>query len=589
MAAIVRFDCFEVDLLARRISRRGATLRLRDQPLTVLVTLLERPGQVVSREELRHRLWPDEVYVDFDNVLNTAVARLRDVLGDSADHPRFIETLPKHGYRFIASVQQVVPAGTASARRPRLLVLPFLNTSGDPGQDYFASAMTDEIITALAAFAPAAVAVIARTTSFHYKDTRKDVATIARELDLDYVVEGAARRGAEAATLNAQLIRVTDQAHVWASRYEARLDELFAVERAIAQAVGAALGVAPGAPTGAAARRPTEDLEAHTLYRQGRHYLIVQTPENFSAGKRCFEQAIERDPRFAMAHEALAELWWYYDFMGFAPPKTVAGIGMAYALRALEIDNTLAEAHALLGHFRWLFDYDWPAVRRHVDRARELNPASPMVRLWYAMGPLLAPECRIEEAIDELQAAAESDPLSVLVRAWLSIMFHMDRQFERAIEESRLIIELEPANYVGYWLLGTNTRASGLFDEAIAAHRRSVDLSGGSMLMLGWLGLALGEAGRTADARSVLAELQAAVDRQVYVPPTCLAWTYLGLGEVDHAFVWLDRAVEACDRMMVPIQLYPLFDPLRGDPRVADLMSRMKLKPTDRVPAAAHP
>ena len=449
--------------------------------------------------------------------------------------------------------------------------------------------MTDEIITALAVFAPDDLAVIARTTSFHYQDTRKDVASIARELGVDYVVEGGARRGTETATLNVQLIRVTDQAHVWASRYEARLDELFAIERAVAQAVGATLGVVPGASTGNLPRMPTEDLEAHTLYRQGRHYLIVQTPANFSAAKRCLEQAIERDPRFALAHEALAELWWYSDFMGFAPPKTVAGIGMAYALRALEIDNSVAEAHALLGHFRWLFDYDWPAVRRHVDRARELNPASPMVRLWYAMGPLLAPECRIEEAIGELQAAAESDPLSVLVRAWLSIMFHMDRQFDRAIEESRLIVDLEPGNYVGYWLLGTNSRASGQFDEAIAAHRKSVELSGGSMLMLGWLGLALGEAGRTDEARGVLAELQAATDRQVYIPPTSFAWTYLGLGDVENAFVWLGRSVEACDRMMVPIQLYPFFDPLRGDPRFADLLARMKLKPMERVRAVAQP
>ena len=262
------------------------------------------------------------------------------------------------------------------------------------------------------------------------------------------------------------------------------------------EAIGAKLGVAPGTAAIATSRKPTEDLEAHTLYRQGRHYLVRQTPENFAAARRCFEQAVERDPRFALAYTALAELWWYFDFMGFAPPKTVAGIGMAYALRALEIDNTLADAHALLGHFRWLLDYDWPAVRRHVDRARELNPSSPMVRLWHAMGPLLAPESRLEEAIDELHAAAEDDPLSALIRAWLAILFHLDRQYDRAAEESRLLVELEPDNYVGYWLLGAATAAKGLFDEAIAAHRRSVELSGGSMLMLGWLGLALGQGGQ---------------------------------------------------------------------------------------------
>ena len=561
-------------------------MRLRDQPLTVLLTLLDRPGQVVTREELRRRLWPDDVYVDFDNILNTAVARLREVLGDSADRPRFIETLPRHGYRFIAPVHEAVPPDGALARRPRLMVLPFLNTSGDPTQDYFASAMTDEIITELAVFAPNDLAVIARTTSFHYQHTRKDLATIARELGLDYAVEGGARRGAEHATLNVQLIRVNDQAHVWASRYETRLGELYAIERMVAEAVAAKLGVTPRAEAVARSRKPTEDLVAHTLYRQGRHHALMQTPENFAAARRCFEQAVERDPRFALAHNALAELWWYFDFMGFAPPKTVAGIGMAYALRALEIDSSLAEAHALLGHFRWLFDYDWPAVRRHVDKARELEPASPMVRLWYAMGPLLAPECRLGEAIDELQLAAEADPLSVLVRAWLSILFHLDRQYDRAVEESRRIIELEPENYVGYWLLGAAMGGTGQFDDAIAACRRSVELSGGSMLMLGWLGLALGRAGRTDEAQEVLGQLQAAADHQVYVPPTCFAWTYLGLGDVDNTFSWLGRAVEASDRMMVPIQLYWFFDPLRDDPRFSDLLRRMKLTPMNRVAAA---
>jgi TolB-like protein/Tfp pilus assembly protein PilF len=579
VAEIVRFDDFEVDLGSHLVSRRGARVRLRDQSLTVLRALLERPGRVVTREELRRRLWPDEVYVDFDNILNTAVARLRDALGDSAERPRYIETLPRHGYRFIAPVQEVTPPDSTLARRPRLLVLPFLNTSGDAGQDYFASAMTDEILTELASFAPDGLAVIARTTSFHYKDTRKDLAAIARELNLDYVIEGGARRDAGNAMLNVQLIRVADQAHVWASRYEARLGDLHRVERAVADAVGAALGVAPGLGAAARPRRPTEDLEAHTLYRQGRHSTLMQTPESFAEARRCFEQAVERDPQFALAHSALAELWWYFDFMGFAPPKTVAGIGMAHAMRALEIDNSLAEAHALLGHFRWLFDYDWPAVRRHVDRARELNPSSPMVRLWYAMGPLLAPECRLGEAIDELRRAVESDPRSVLVRAWLAIMFHLNRDCGRAAEESRLIIDLEPGNYVGYWLLGAAAGGQGRFDEAIAACRRSVDLSGGSMLMLGWLGLALGHAGRAGEAREVLARLQAAADRQAYVPPTSFAWTYLGLGEVDDAFAWLDRAVEAGDRMMVPIQTYWFFDPLRGDARFADLLRRMKLAP----------
>jgi TolB-like protein len=407
MPGTVRFDCFEVDLEAPRISKRGATLRLRDQSLTVLVALLERPGLVVTREDLRRRLWPGGVFVDFDNVLNTAVARLREAIGDSADAPRFIETLPKHGYRFMAPVHQA----SSSDRRPgppRLMVLPLANTSGDPAQDYFASAMTDELITALASFAPEHLAVVARTTAFHYQSTRKNIATIAAEVGLDYVVEGSARRGVETAMINAQLIRVSDETHAWAGRYEVGLDDLLLTQKAIAGAIGTALGVATRTDPHAAVRKPTGNLEAYTLYRQGRHHLLAQTAEHFAAAKDCFEQAIARDPQFALAYDALADLWWYYDFMGFAPPRTIAGIGMSYALRALDIDGSLAETHALLGHYRWLLDYDWATVKRHLDRALELNPTSPLVRLRYAMGPLLT-ECRLEEAIDELEAALESD------------------------------------------------------------------------------------------------------------------------------------------------------------------------------------
>ncbi len=582
MAGTVRFDRYEVDLQAHRISRRGRTLRLRDQPLTVLIALLEHPGEVVTRDDLRRRLWPNQVFVDFDNVLNTAVARLRGALHDSADHPRFIETLPKHGYRFMAPVEHSGQAAQdPNARRMRLLVLPFMNTAG-PAEEYFADAMTDEIITALALLAPNEVAVIARTTAFHYKKTNKDIAAIARELRVDYVVEGGARRAGENVALNVQLVRVTDQAHVWAARYDARLDDVFGIEKTMADTIGAALGVTSRGENHSARQKPTADLEAYTLYRQGRHHLITQTPENFEAAKRYFEQAVARDPQFALAYDALADLWWYYDFMGFAPPKAVAGIGMSYALRALEIDNTLAETHALLGHFRWLFDYDWAAVKRHLDRARELDPTSPLVRVRYAMGPLLT-ECRLAEAIAEMEAAVESDPLSIFMRLWLAIMLYLDRQYDQAIEQGRLMVEIEPANYVGYWIVGAYTREKGLFGESIAAHRKAVELSGGAMLMLGWLGLALGQAGKRDEARRVLQQLHAAADRQAYVQPSCFAWTYLGLGDIDNAFLWMDRAVDGCDRMMVPIQLYPFLDPVRGDSRYAELLRKMRLEPVIRA------
>lgn len=243
MPTIVRFDCYEVDLEAGQLLKRGTKIRLREQCVQVLAALLERPGQVVTREDLRHRLWPDEVFVDFDNNLNSVVARLRDVLNDSAERPRFIETLPRHGYRFVGIVSS--PALVAASAGTRLLVLPFVNSSGDPAQEHFSDAVTDGLITELAALAPAHLAVIARTTAMRYKGSGKDVAQIGRELNVEYIVEGGVRRVDDRLQVNAQLIRKSDQAHVFARRYDAPIPDLLETERAVARAVAEQLHVLP--------------------------------------------------------------------------------------------------------------------------------------------------------------------------------------------------------------------------------------------------------------------------------------------------------------------------------------------------------
>ena len=233
MTRTVRFGTFEVDLAAGQLHKRGRRIGLREQSFQVLALLLERPGQVVTREELQHHLWPADVFVDFENNLNTAVARLREALGDSAEKPRFIETLPKHGYRFIAAVSEgQVPTGGNQTPATRLVVLPFLNLSGDPAQDYFSDALTDEIITELAGLAPEALSVIARTTAFRYKGSHKDIARIGHELGVEYVVEGGVRRVDDGVTLNVQLVRASDQAHVFARRYQAELRDIFEIEGA---------------------------------------------------------------------------------------------------------------------------------------------------------------------------------------------------------------------------------------------------------------------------------------------------------------------------------------------------------------------
>lgn len=272
MPGIIRFDCFEVDLVGGQIYRRGTRLPLREQSFRVLAALVERPGQVVTRDELRHRLWPDDVFVDFDNILNSSVARLREVLHDSADRPRFIETVPRRGYRFIAPVSRAPEAEATPSKNPRLLVLPLVNSSGDEGEEYFSDAMTGEIITSIADLAAGHLAVLARTTAMHYKGTRKDIARIGRELSLDYVVEGSAWRAGDRVNLNVQLIRVRDEAHVFAKRYEADAVALFALQRSVATAITEHAGVVrAGAGAGAASaagrrRTPTSDPVAYGRY-----------------------------------------------------------------------------------------------------------------------------------------------------------------------------------------------------------------------------------------------------------------------------------------------------------------------------------
>ncbi len=506
MPNIVRFDCYEVDLPAGQLYKHGTKISLREKSFQVLAALLEHPGEVVTREDLRRQLWREEVFVDFDNNLNTAIARLREALCDSADHPHFIETLPKRGYRFLPRVSE--PPETpepARARRAKLAVLPFVNLSGDPAQEYFSDAMTDEIITELAVLAPERLAVIARTTAMHYKGSHKDVTRIGRELGVDYVVEGGVRCAEDQVGINVQLIQVSDQTHLFAKKYDAKLREIFDLQARIAQATAKSIpSVADeirgrGAVAGRTKRKPTEDLVAYNLYLQGRYQINTPTPDGFAKAKQCFEEALARDPQFALAYDSLAEVYWWIGFNGFAPPREAFSAGVFSALRAIEIDNTLAEAHALLGMFRKELDYNWPEVRREMTRALELNPASPLVRFRNAISGLM-PLGRFTEAVAELETALEYDPMDLNVRCWLGAIHWLGRHYDRAVEQLRLVLEVDPNYALGYLVLGQTRCMEHKFEEAIPALRKALELYGGAPVVLVWLVLALAQSGNAAAA-----------------------------------------------------------------------------------------
>jgi len=581
-----RFDTFEVDLETHRLFKRGARMRLREQSFQVLALLLARAGRVVTREDLRRQLWSSDTFVDFENNLNTAVGRLREALGDSADHPRFIETLPRVGYRFIGSVTEAGAPDASVAPRPaqRLLVLPFVNSSGDPSLDYFSDAVTEEIITELATLAPERLGVIARTTAMHYKGSDPDIAEVAAMLTLDWIVEGAVRRTGDTVTLTAQLIRAGDQTHVLARRFEAPIGDLFDVERAVAKAVGEGIGLPPATPGPGMAeaiadrplRNPTEDLVAYNNYIQGRYQLNRGlTPENWANVRACLEAALARDPHFALAHDALAEVWWTMGFSAMMRPRDALATGMPHAVRAVENDPSLAEAHAMLAQYWKQLDFNWNEVAREMAIALELNPASPVVRRRRGFTGFM-PLGRLDEAIAELEIAVDLDPLGAISRMWLAASLWLDRQYERSIEQARLLLEIEPGNFLSHLTMGMAATAAGRFADAIGALRRSADLSRGNLWVLGWLGLALAESGDAAGARDVLTHLRA-MEAKMYVPPTSHAWIHLGLGEVDDFFALMDRAFDVRDHMITPIKSYPFMDVIRDDERYTDLLRKMNL------------
>ena len=574
---IVRFDCYEVDLTSGRLYKRGLKRRLREKSFEVLAALLEHPGEVVSRDDLRRRLWRDDVFVDFDNNLNTAIGQLREALNDSAEHPRFIETLPKRGYRFIGEVTARV--GAQCPPRARLVVLPFLNLTGNPAEEYFSDAMTDEVITALARVAPTELAVIARTTAMHYKGMHSDTASIGRDLGVDYIVEGAVRRTQDQLAINVQLIQVSDQTHVFAAKYETGPRDVFSLHGRIAVDLAAPMGVRPvpgnirsGTPGG----KPTEDLSAYNEYIQARYLMGKTTPDGLAKAKQHLETAIGCDPEFALAYDALAEVYWYLGYMGVMRPRDAFAAGIVQALRAIEIDNTRAETHALLAQFHKTVEYNWHEVYREMTLALRLDPTSPLVRVRYAVSWLM-PQGRMQEATAEVEGALQSDPLSLFLRTWRALMLLIGNQHERALEAAQQVLELDAAAYWAYLTIGSTYRDRGLFEKAIAAHRRAMELSGDAPHMMGWLGLTLGLSGNASEARALLERLcrKAA---QGYVPPTSFAWIHLGLGDTDTAFEWLNRAVDECDQLLMAIKSYTFLNPIRSDPRFAALLRKMNLE-----------
>jgi serine/threonine-protein kinase len=460
----------------------------------------------------------------------------------------------------------------ADRERASIAVLPFANMSGAKEDDYLCEGLAEEIINVLTRIP--GLRVIARTSSFAIGRMELDVREAGARLDVDSILEGSVRRAGQRVRITAQLVTTSDGSHLWSERFDRELTDILALEDEIAEAIAERLRVELKQDD-RGQRRPEINPEAHALFLEGRYYFAKGTPDAMAQAKECFERAIELDSTFALTFDSLAELYWYLGFFGGVPPREAFSQGMWHALRALELDDTLAETHALLGMLRKELDYNWPEVDRELNRARELNRESPLVRLRYAISGLL-PHGRIDEAASEVKAVLQNDPLSLLVRWWVSTMAYLGRRPARVIDEGRHMVALDPTHFLGHLVVGLGCIESSAPDEAVTALEKARELSGGVPVTIGYLALAYGHAERRDEARKLLDETETMATK-AYIPPSTLALGYVGLDDWDAAFRWWDQAVEARDPLIVPIKTFPFFDPVRGDPRYRAILRRMNL------------
>ncbi len=638
----VRIGLFEVDFGSAEVHREGRKVPLQEQPFRVLAMLLERPGEIVSREELQARLWPSDTYVGFDEGLNTAIRKLRVAFGDSAENPRFVETLPRRGYRLIAPVVEGVEGASQSSetaavadasaevpgdrqgkgywrvlawpaaalllilagvaytalrhsspnasskslaqKRVMLAVLPFQNISNDPGQEYFSDGLTEETITDLGQLSPEQLGVIARTSAMAYKHTDKTVSQIGRELGVDYVLEGSVRREGGEARVSAQLIRVSDQTHLWAQNYERELHDLLGIEselgRSIAQQVQ--VNLTPQKQIELSKMRAV-DPEAYDLYLKGRFYWNQRNPAAIKESVGYLLKATSQDPNFALAYVGLADAYNIGNIIGVYSPKDSLPEAKAAATKALELDPSLAEAHAALGMELSHYEFDFPGAQREFLKAIEVNPNSAYAHLFYS-NCYLSPMGRTSEAIAENKKALELDPLSLPINNFMGMTYMFAGDYEKAYQQFQHTIAMDPTFPLAHEYFSFLLAEMGKYEEAIKENEKSELLGGSSPEDAAAEATTLLHALKTGGGKGFWQKnldltLQVLKQRRGgFVAASVVAASYARAGDKDKAFEWLDKAYAERDGEDITLlKCDPSFRNLRGDPRFADLLRRMGL------------
>ena len=571
---LLRFESFELDVRSRELRKGKNRIRLQEQPFEILRLMLERPGDVVTREELAQRLWPKGTFVDFEHSLNAAVKRLRAALGDDADNPRFVETLPRRGYRFIASLggsQTIAVPVFAPDYKVRLAVLPFANLSGDSSQEYFSDGLTEEMILQLGRLGRGRIGVISRSSSTVFKGTARRAREIGELLRADYLLEGSVRREGDRVRITAQLVETSSEAHLWTDVYERDLTDYLSVQAEVASRIAQSLAVEllPEQPV-----QPSHDVAAYQTYLKGRYYWNLPGDQGFPQAINFFEQASAADPTFAAAHADLARAHTaraeYYNLV----PRQALETARPIAERALQLDPHLSHAHLAVANIRAMLDWDWDAAETGFKQAIALNPSSDGAHRWY--GLLLAGLGRAPDAVREAQRARELDPLCLVVGTSAAWTQFMAGDYEAAIDTCRIVLDMKQHFPPATRVLGASLMQMGRAAEGIAEMEAAAANAPANPVLLAWLAHAKATRGECGVAKTILEAVER-LRSQRFVPSYHLALAHVALGDADAAFALLDRACDERDPMLVMVAGDPRFEPIHGDARFTALTSRLRL------------
>jgi serine/threonine-protein kinase len=483
-------------------------------------------------------------------------------------------------------LQPAMDASRRAAPQPRavpsIAVLPFLNLSSDKENEYFSDGLAEEIINALTKVDN--LRVTARTSAFAFRGQQQDIRQIGETLHVANVLEGSVRKAGNRVRISVQLIDASNDNNLWSERYDREMTDVFEIQDEISQAIVAKLKVklaTPSSPDGVVAGAPlikryTENLEAYNLYLKGRFELYKMTREGLDTSKQLFQEAIRLDPNYALAHDGLAYCWYSEGFLGFVAPKEAMPRAKTAVRRAIELDESVAEAHATLGVILALFDWDWAGAQREMMRSIELNGASPSSRDVYAFY-YLRPVGRIEEAVSQTQQALSLDPLSILFRVHLAFLFYLQRNYEHSIAQFRKVLEMNPQYYLAHAMMGPVYTQTSRFDEALACYARAREADPDSKFVASFEAMTLAFAGKRTEAAKMLEEIsrRAASD---YISPVSIAYICTALGDKDRAFENLDRAIFDRDPNILGLKTNPIFDGLRSDVRYRALLTKMQLQ-----------